>query len=289
LATTYAQLVAHRKTDMPFAYTKRDSMLYALSVGMGRDPLNQRDLQYVFEQNPLRTLPTQACVVARTALLINAGLDRAKVLHGEQRLVVHKPLPAEASLLASSWVSGVLDKGKDKGCLIDVETAVRDAQTGEELFSIITTTFARGDGGIGGPGGAARPIHAMPERQPDQTILSETRPDQALLYRLNGDLNPLHADPLLAARVGFKAPILHGLCTYGIACREIVAHVCDYDHTRIRAFDVRFTSPVYPGETVATDLWVDGGVVSFRCRVAERDVTVLNNGRCVLGTTSQHA
>lgn len=289
MATTYEQLVAHRKTDMPFSYTRRDTMLYALSVGMGRNPLDQRDLQYVFEQNPLRTLPTQACVVARTALLINAGLDRAKVLHGEQRLVVHKPLPAEASLLANSWVGEVVDKGKEKGCIIDVETAVRDAKTGEELFTITTTTFARGDGGMGGPTTSKRTPHTVPERTPDRTLTTETRPDQALLYRLNGDLNPLHADPVLAARVGFKAPILHGLCTYGIACREIVAHVCGYDHTRIRAFDVRFTSPVYPGETVATDLWVEGDVVSFRCRVPERNVTVLNNGRCVLGPSIQHA
>jgi len=282
MAATYDQLMAIKALDVPFSYGDRECMLYALSVGMGRSPLHARELEYVFEKAPLRTLPSQACVIARTQLLLTAGLDRAKVLHGEQQLTMHRPLPPAANMLADSRVVEAYDKGKDKGAVIYVETKVRDAATGEPMFTLVGSTFARGDGGIGGPGGSAPAPHPMPQRAPDLSVTTDIREDQALLYRLNGDRNPLHADPELAQRVGYKMPILHGLCTYGIACKEIVANVCDYDHTRLESLAVRFTSPIYPGETVTTDLWVDGTVVSFRCRIAGRDVVALNNGRATL-------
>ncbi len=162
------------------------------------------------------------------------------------------------------------------------ETRVRSAADGAPLFTLGSTVFARGDGGFGGPAGSGPEPHRLPERAPDLVVALETRPDQALLYRLSGDRNPLHADPALARRVGFPAPILHGLCTYGTACRAVLQSVCGYDHTRITGFDVRFSSPVYPGETIATELWVDGKIVSFRCRAVVRDVTVINNGKCTL-------
>jgi len=203
------------------------------------------------------------------------------VLHGEQRLTLHRPLPQEGELIADSRVTEAYDKGAGKGAVIYTETKVRLAD-GTPLFTQHSTTFARGDGGFGGPAGSGPAPHALPERKPDQTVTLETRKDQALLYRLNGDRNPLHADPALAKKVGFPAPILHGLCTYGTACRAILQSVAKYDHTKIAGFDVRFSSPVYPGESIATDLWVDGKTVSFRCRVPERDVVVINNGRCVL-------
>lgn len=282
MAITYDKLMSLAVKDMPFSYTDRDSMLYAVAVGMGRDATDLKQLDYVFEQNPLKTVASQACVVARTQLLLGSGIDRAKVLHGEQSLTLHRPLPAAGSLLADSRVTAAYDKGAGKGALIYVETLARDANSGDALFTLVNCTFARGDGGIGGPGGPAPQPHVMPERQPEHTATTVTRPEQALLYRLTGDRNPLHADPVLAARVGYKAPILHGLCTYGIACKDVLARVCDYDHTALTGFDVRFTSPVYPGETIATDMWVDGDVVSFRCRVVERDVIVLNHGRATI-------
>ena len=117
---------------------------------------------------------------------------------------------------------------------------------------------------------------------PDTSCILETRTDQALLYRLSGDRNPLHADPGLAQKVGFPVPILHGLCTYGTACRALLTTICDYDHTMIRGFDVRFSAPVYPGETIITDMWRDGNIVSFECRLKERDVVVIRNGKCTL-------
>jgi acyl dehydratase len=151
------------------------------------------------------------------------------------------------------------------------------------MFTLVSSTFARGDGGFGGASGSGPQPHAIPDRKPDATATLQTSKDQALLYRLNGDRNPLHADPDLALRVGFRAPILHGLCTYGIACRAILQTVAAYDHTRITEFDVRFSAPVYPGDAIATDIWVDGNVVSFRCRIPGRDnIVVINNGKCTL-------
>jgi acyl dehydratase len=157
------------------------------------------------------------------------------------------------------------------------------------MFTQVSCTFARGDGGFGGPAGsepgAGLRLHAIPDRKPDATTTLQTRKDQALFYRLSGDRNPLHADPDLAKRAGFPVPILHGLCTYGIACRAILQTVAAYDHTRITGFDARFSAPVYPGDAIATDIWVDGRTVSFRCRIPARDdIVVINNGRCTLAS-----
>ena len=237
----------------------------------------------------MKTVPTMASVLTRVALLKDCGYDYTKVVHGEQRLALHRPLPPEGELIASARVTAAYDKGPGKGAVIYTETAARSAADGQPMFTLLSSTFARGDGGFGGPAGPERGSgpapHAIPERKPDVTETLGTSRDQALLYRLNGDRNPLHADPDLARRVGFPAPILHGLCTYGIACRAILQTVAAYDHTKITAFDVRFSSPVYPGESIATDIWVDGKTVSFRCRIpARNDTVVINNGRCALAS-----
>jgi len=176
----------------------------------------------------------------------------------------------------------VADKGPQKGILVYAETHARTASDNQPLFTTGSTIMARNDGGIGNGGILSPAVHLIPNRPPDRTMVIRTRPDQALLYRLNGDRNPLHSNPAAAALAGFRQPILHGLCTYGIACRAILASVCKYDHARIGRFDARFSSPVYPGESIATDIWMDGDSVSFRCCVPERDVVALNNGACVL-------
>jgi acyl dehydratase len=163
-----------------------------------------------------------------------------------------------------------------------LETAARSAVDGAPLFTSTMTIVARGDGGFGGPQGPTSEPHALPKRPPDRTDLLQTRPEAALLYRLNGDRNPLHADPEVAARVGFTRPILHGLATYGIACRAVLRTACDDDADQMQSFDARFSAPVYPGDEIATDIWRDDGVISFRCRVPVRDAVVLNNGRCIL-------
>jgi acyl dehydratase len=285
MALDYGRLMALKREGERFGYTDRETMLYALGIGMGADPLDRDELPYVFELPSLKTVPTLASVLARVPLLKDCGYDYTKVLHGEQRLTLHRSLPPEGELIADSRVTEAYDKGAGKGAVIYVETAARLAADGRPLFTQRSTVFARGDGGFGGPAGSGPPPHAIPERRPDRTVTLQTRKDQALFYRLSGDRNPLHADPALAARVGFPVPILHGLCTYGIACRAILQAVAAYDHTRITGFDVRFSAPVYPGEAIATDLWVDGRTVSFRCRIPARgDVVVINNGCCTLAS-----
>ena len=266
-----------------FSYTDRETLLYAVSVGMGRDPLDANELPYVYEKTALRTVPSMATVLTRIPLLKDCGYDYTRVVHGEQRLTLHRPLPAQGDIIASARVVATYDKGAGKGALIYTETDVRLADGDQALYTLLSCTFARGDGGFGGPAGSGPAPHPIPARAPDLTESFETRADQALLYRLNGDRNPLHADPELAQRVGFPVPILHGLCTYGIACRAILKMAAGYDHRRIRALDVRFSKPVYPGETIETQMWLDGGTVSFRCLVSQRSAVVIDHGRCLLG------
>ncbi len=283
MAIDYEKLMALKSEGNRFTYSDRETMLYAVGVGMGRDPYDENELPYVFEKDTLKTVPSMATVLTRMALLKDCGYDYTKVVHGEQRLTLHTDLPPEGELIADTCVAEAYDKGEGRGAVIYVATKVRSAKDDTPLFDLLSTTFARGDGGFGGPTGSGPEAHAIPDRAPDHTCTLETRKDQALLYRLSGDRNPLHADPELAKRVGFPVPILHGLCTYGTACRAVLQTICKYDHTRIASFDVRFSRPVYPGEAIATDMWVDGDTVSFRCRLPGRDdVMVINNGRCAL-------
>ena len=285
----YQHLISLRSTGHTRRYSDRDTMLYALSIGMGRDPLAGTELDYVFERNPLKTVPTMASVLARIPLLKDCGYDYTKVLHAEQHLVIHRPLPQDGELIADARVIEAYDKGADKGALIYTETTARTTTDDEPLFTTTSGIFARGDGGFGGATGPSPAPHPIPNRPPDASCQIRTREDQALLYRLNGDRNPLHVDPELATKVGFPVPILHGLCTYGTACLAVLKTVCHYDHTSITGFDVRFSAPVYPGETIITDLWQDGNIVSFECRVKERKVTVIRNGKCTLTDSSRGA
>jgi len=282
MALNYEVALAIKETGRRTSYSEKDTMLYALGIGMGRDPYDPKELPFVFEGSGLRAVPTQATTLAGGSLVMKLGIDLPKMLHGEQRMKLHRPIPASADLVTDMRIVDVLDKGASKGALIYTENVIWEEGNPDPLVTLGYTLFARGDGGFGGPERPAIPIHELPDRAPDQSFESETRLDQALLYRLNGDFNPLHADPELAKRVGYKVPILHGLCGYGIACRAILATVCDYDPNRIAEFDVRFSSPVYPGEKITTDIWVDGNIVSFRCRVEERDIVSINNGKCVL-------
>ena len=288
MPVTYEQLMALQAKDVASAYTERDSMLYAVAIGMGRDPMDTTELDFVYERRgTLRAVPSMAVTVARQNLIFEIGLVVEKMLHGEQTLSLHRPFPPAAELLADHRVVAVYDKGPAKGSMIEMETRVR-LKNGSPLFDIYNLYYARGDGGIGGPPRQQRAPHPMPLRQPDLVRSMQTAPGQALLYRLTGDRNVIHADPDIARSMGFEAPILHGSCTLGIACREILAGVCGYDPTRMKTFGTRFTSLVYPGERIETDIWVDGDTVSFRCRVPERDAVVLDHGECAI-TPASHA
>src|SRR5471032_1256034 len=211
-----------------------------------------------------------------------SNINFMMVVDGERRITIHKPLPPKCEVIADERYLDILDKGEGKGAVLIQERNVREAASGDKLFTIVSSIFARGDGGFGGKPSGGPQLHEIPARAPDLVKECDTRPDQAFLYALSGDRNPLHRDPAIAKRAGFPRPILHGLCSYGTACRAIITAVCNYDPKKITGFDVRFSSPVFPGETIVTEMWVDGNVVSYRSKLKERDVVVLNNGRCTI-------
>jgi acyl dehydratase len=281
----YDELMAASEDDLLLRYNDTEAMLYAHSIGFGRDPLDRRELPFVYEQGTmLRTVPTMASVLVPDMFPADLGWDLTQVLHAEQRLALHRPLPPAAELLINKRIVDVFDRGPRLGAMLLFEADGRLAKDDTAVFSLGMTVIARGDGGFGGLSGSGPAPHRAPRREPDLTCESETRIDQSLLFRLNGDRNPLHADPDIARQAGFQLPILHGLCTYGVACHAVLKTICDYDDTLIVGFDARFSSPVMPGDTIRTDMWQDGNVVSFGCIAVERDVMVLRNGKCTLAT-----
>jgi acyl dehydratase len=281
----FPEILSLRSEGTELSWTERDVMLYALGLGYGSDPLDAGELPFVYE-NGLRVMPTMAAALALTAggLIFQAGINYLLVVHGEQRLTVHRPLPSEARIQADARIVGAYDKGPGKGAIILTETVLRPAEAGAEPYcTLLSSTFARGDGGFGGPAEGAPAPHAVPaDRAPDAVVDLPVRPEAALIYRLSGDRNPLHADPAIAAAAGYPRPILHGLCTYGMCARAVLRAFGDNDPTRLKAHDARFSAPVFPGETLSVAMWRDGGTVSFEARVAERGVVVARNGRTVL-------
>ena len=279
------EALAQEPDPAPGAYTDRDTLLYAVAIGMGRDPLDTRELEYVCETVGSRVVPTASTVLTRADRAAGTGfsllgkMNFALMLHGEQRLTVHQPLPPAADTRVRGRTTGVYDKGPGKGALVTNETEVT-LSDGSPLFTLGSTLFFRGDGGFGGRSEGAPVPHPLPERAPDAIAEMPGRADQAMVYALCGDRNPLHRDPAFAKKAGFERPILHGLCSYGIACHAVLKTLLDYDQTRITGFDVRFSAPVYPGETQVVEMWQDGQVISFRVRIKERDVVSINNGKC---------
>jgi len=286
MAIEYPKILSLKREGDPYGWTDREVMLYALGIGMGADPMDERELAFVnegcFQPRPLKVVPTFASVAAWGAGPGDLGINRLLVVDGERDITFHQPLPVSARITADSRVVAVYDKGKDKGAVITRETVLR-AEGGEPLATLVSSAFARGDGGFGGPSDGQPAPHAVPTRAPDRSVDITTRPDQALLYRLCGDRNPLHSDPEFARQAGFPRPILHGMCTYGLTCRAVLQTYADYDAAAFRRHAVRFSAPVYPGEMVTVDLWKDGNVISFEARVKARNVTVIKNGMTVLG------
>lgn len=286
MALNYRQLMGLTLPDAVNAYTQRDTMLYALGVGLGADPMDERQLRFVYEEG-LKAMPSMAVVLGHPGMWIKDpqyGLDWVKGVHGEQGFTIHKqPLPTAATVIGRTKVTAIVDKGKEKGAIMYSERQILDQASGELLASLTQSYFLRGDGGFGGPDGPTPPVHGLPDSAPEKTLDLPTLPRAALIYRLSGDYNPLHADPKVAKAAGFPRPILHGLCTFGVATHAVLASYCDYDPARLTGMQARFSSPVYPGETIRAEMWKNGNVVSFRARVLERDVVVLNNGRADLG------
>lgn len=261
--------------------TRRDTILYALAVGLGADPCDPDQLKFVYEEG-LRALPTMAVILGYPGPWHAApelGITRSRVVHGAQAFRIHRELPVEGEIVGVTRITGVVDKGAGRGALVMTECTVRDKTRGDPICTLASTTFCRADGGFGGPSGPLPEPHPIPQTPPQHVCDLPTLPQAALLYRLCGDYNPLHADPEYARRAGFEKPILHGRLTFGIAGHAILKTLCGYDPERVLGMECRFSAPVYPGETIRTEMWHAAGVVSFRCTVPARGVTVLDNGR----------
>jgi acyl dehydratase len=271
--------------DVVHTYTQRDTMLYALGIGIGSDPLDEGQLRYVYEKD-LLTVPTMASVLGTPGFWwrdARTGADWLKIVHGEQSVKVTKPLPPAATVVAKHHVISITDKGAGKGAIAVIERRIFDQTSRELLACSRAVTFLRGDGGYSSDAGASdpgpEPLPTVPERPPDYQVELPTLEHQGLIYRLSGDYNVIHADPTVARAAGFDRPILHGLCTYGMGAHAVLKTVCGYDAARIRGVAVRFTAPIYPGETVRFELWRRGeDSLHLRARVPSRDVVVLNNG-----------
>ncbi len=267
------------------AYTQRDTMLYALGLGIGADPLDEGELRFVFEKE-LQAVPTMATVLGSPGFWWRdprTGAAWVKLVHGEQAVRLFQPLPVAATLVATNKVVSITDKGEGKGAIAVIERELRDEQSGELVAKGRNVTFLRGDGGYSQQGGQSdpgpEPLPSVPDRPCDVEVSLPTLQRQALIYRLSGDYNTLHADPAVARAAGFERPILHGLCTYGMAAHALLRTVCNHDAARIRSVAVRFTAPVTPGETVRFQFWDAGnGVFHLRASVDARNAIVLNNG-----------
>ncbi|MDP6414894.1 MAG: MaoC/PaaZ C-terminal domain-containing protein [Gammaproteobacteria bacterium] len=261
-------------------YTGKDCMLYALGVGMGIDPLDENCLRFVYEDG-LKVLPSQSVMMAHPGFWAkeeDLDLDWVKVLHAGQEIILHKPLPISGTVEATNRITEVADKGEKIGALIVSDRIVRDVETGEDLCTLVTTILARGNGGFGGNRKSVPKTDVVPSRNPDEICDLPTLPQQALIYRLSGDFNPLHASPSVARNAGFKAPILHGLSTFGVMAHALLKTCCDYEPDKFKRMRVRFSAPVYPGETIRTEIWQDGNEIAFRCKSLEQDKIVINNG-----------
>jgi len=253
-------------------------ILYHLGVGAGVPPTDPGELQYTYESSPLKVLPSFGVIPVFSSLGGLIGLEGVSfnpmmLLHGEQDLVLHKPLPARAKVENTGRIAAVYDKGK--GALLVVETETKD-ETGALLCTNRFGAFIRGEGGFGGESGP-QPGNEPPPRDPDQVVESPTLPQQALLYRLSGDKNPLHVDPNMAALGGFDRPILHGLCSYGIVCKAAVDNALGGDVTKVGRYQTRFSGVVFPGETIVTSMWREGEQVILSAATKERGTPVITN------------
>lgn len=282
MTARFKELMELQFPEVKDIYTERDTMLYALSLGVGSDPCDANQLKLVYEKG-LRALPTMCVTLAHPGFWprdMNTGLDFTRIVHGGQRLSMHRPLPTAGKVTGRSRIRDIIDKGEGKGALIFFERVLRDATSGEKLCTMEQTLFCRGDGGMGGSGQQPPAVKSIPGRRADYAVEKTLLPQTALLYRLNGDMNPLHADPAIALKAGFDRPILQGLATYGVAGLAAVESLCDGEPGRLRSLDVRFTAPVYPGETLLSEIWQDEEQTQaiVRVSVPARGAVAIDNG-----------
>ncbi len=285
----YEKLLNHDFPVVREHYTEKDTMLYALGIGIGEDPCDEAGLQYVYEEN-LQVVPSQAVILAHPGFWAkdrDIGLDWVRVLHAGQEIIWHKPLPPAATVESKTRITEVIDKGAKIGAVINSERTVTDVDSGEELCTLITTILARGDGGHGAERRSTPKQDIIPKEDPHYVCDLTTSKNQALLYRLSGDYNPIHASPRDARDAGFEAPILHGLCTLGVATHALLKTCCDYNSADFKRMRVRFSSPVYPGETIRTEIWRQDNILRFRCKSLQQGKIVINNGYLELASPRQ--
>ena len=287
----YAKLKDWSFPAVEHDYTADDAMLYALGLGLGADPMDERQLRFVNDTatGTPQALPTMAVILGYPGSWMRdpaSGIDFSMIVHGEETVAWHRPIPAAGTVVATHRITSVVDKGAGKGAIVTYDKELVDKSSGERLATITHSTFCRGDGGFSARDGKSDPPTPppprVPERSPDAVCELATLPQQALLYRLCADRNPLHSEPAAARRAGFDRPILHGLCTYGVAGHAILATCCDYEPQRLRSLAARFSSPVFPGETIRVEMYREGAEIAFRARVKERDKVVLDYGRAAL-------
>jgi acyl dehydratase len=257
-------------------------------VGLGTDPMDERQLAFVNDTVPgtPRALPTMAVILGWPGSWMRnpeTGIDYSMIVHGEELVALHAPLPAAGTVISRHRITHVIDKGAGRGAVVTYEKELLDKASGTRLATVTHTTFCRGDGGFSARDGATDaappPPPKVPERAPDLVREIATLPQQALLYRLCADRNPLHSEPAAARKAGFDRPILHGLGTFGVAGHALLAACCDYDPARLKRMFARFSAPVFPGETIRVEMYRAGAAIAFRARVKERDKTVLDYGR----------
>jgi hypothetical protein len=273
----YEHLMTLRARGERVQYGDRDTLLYSLAVGLGRDPASRPEASYLHDPAGLRTVPTLASALVGSRLLDDCGWNAAEVILRDESLVFDRPLDDSGTLLVDTDVASVLDRDAGGGALVTVESRARRERDGQPLFTARRTWLARADGGFGGPRGRAAPAVVgpgpVPARRPDMTCVCETRPDQALLFNL-----------ALVGESGTRgAPGgLAGLCLQGIACVAVLREICEYDHTLIRSFACSLSGAARAGEPLVAELWQDANVVACRLRAPDRDEVVLDQGRCVL-------
>jgi len=272
--------------QIPYEYTEKDVILYALGVGAGVPPTDKNQLKFTYE-NGLKVLPTFGVIPPFSALMGVAGMpgmsfNPMMLLHGEQYLEICKhPVPKKGKLINKPNIKGIYDKGK--GALVLLE-CVSETEDGDAVFKNVFSLFIRGEGGFGGESGP-KPGNFPPEREPDKVVEMKTLPQQALVYRLSGDMNPLHVDPNMAAVGGFDKPILHGLCTFGHVGRAVLEEYCECDPAKFKSIQVRFSSHVFPGETIVVEMWKEGeDTVILKAKTAERGLDVITNAAVKLNT-----
>jgi len=276
-------VMTYRRT-VEQSYTVKETLLYGLGLSLGQDPMDPVQLKFVYEKD-LEVLPSMCNILAHPGFWVRdpaLQIDWVNALHGEQRFVVHDALPPAGTVVATTRVLGVRDKGAGRGALLYFERCIAEKASGRELCTVQSTGFLRGDGGCGSTGMHLPALCEVPEEPPNESMDWATTPQSALIYRLSGDLNPLHAEPAVAAMAGFDRPILHGLCTMGMACFALISLLGEGQAARFREMQVRFSGVFYPGETLRLECWRSSEILRFRARVVERGSVVLDCGSAVM-------